>query len=69
MGEMNPGLRVRVGKKLGILEHLHPDGTCAIRLINDREWPFPEWIYLQRNQVKLAFKPKPDLSTYEEAPF
>ena len=69
MGEMNPGLRVRVGKKLGILEHLHPDGTCAVRLINDREWPFPEWIYLQRNQVKLAFKPKPDLSTYEEAPF
>jgi hypothetical protein len=66
---MTPGTRVKTPRGLGILELEHPDGTCAVRLINDREWPFPEWIYLPRNQVKLAFKPKPDLSTYEAAPF
>ena len=66
---MIPGTRVKTPRGFGILEHIQPDGTCAVRLINDSEWPFPEWIYLQRNQIKLAFKPKPDLSTYEEAPF
>ena len=67
---MNPGLRVRVGKKLGILEHLHPDGTCAVRLINDREWPFPEWVYVHQSQVKRAYQPKKrNLNEYEEAPY
>ena len=66
---MIPGARVKTPRGFGILELEHADGTCAIRLINDREWPFPEWIYLSRDQVKLAFKPKPDLSTFEEAPF
>ena len=69
MGEMNPGLRVRVGKKLGILENLHPDGTCAVRLINDREWPFPEWVYVHQSQVKRAYQPKRNLDEYEEAPY
>jgi hypothetical protein len=66
---MNPGTRVKTPRGLGILERIQEDGTCVVRLINDSEWPFPEWIYLSRNQIKLAFKPKPDLSTYEEAPF
>jgi hypothetical protein len=66
---MNPGTRVKTPRGLGILEHIQADGTCAVRLINDSEWPFPEWIYLQRNQVKLAFKPTPDLTEFEEAPY
>ena len=66
---MNPGTRVKTPRGLGILEHIQPVGTCAVRLINDSEWPFPEWIFVQRNQVKLAFKPKPDLTQFEEAPF
>jgi len=56
---------------LGVLENIQDDGTCVVRLINQTEWPFPEWIFVQRNQVKLAFKPKPkpDLTQFEEAPF
>jgi hypothetical protein len=69
MGAMNPGLRVRIGKKLGILEHLHPDGTCAVRLINENEWPFPEWVYVHQSQVKRAYQPKRNLNEYEEAPY
>jgi hypothetical protein len=37
-------------------------------LINDREWPFPEWVFLPRDQVKWA-PVKDDLSDIEEAPF
>lgn len=66
---MNPGTRVKTSRGLGILENIHDDGTCVVRLINQTEWPFPEWIFVQRNQVKFAFKPKPDLTQFEEAPF
>lgn len=66
---MNQGTRVRTPQGLGILEQMQDDGTCAVRLINQTEWPFPEWIYLHRSQIKLAFKPKPDVTQFEEAPF
>lgn len=66
---MIEGMRVRVGKRLGILERISEDGTCAVRLINDTEWPFPEWIFVQQSQVKRAFKPKENLDEYEEAPY
>jgi hypothetical protein len=62
------GARVKTPRGLGILEHEHPDGTCAVRLINDREWPFPEWVFLPRDQIKWAPK-KDDLSDFEDATF
>ena len=65
---MIPGTRVKTPRGFGILEHEHPDGTCAVRLINDREWPFPEWVFLPRDQIKWA-PVKDDLSDVEEAPF
>jgi len=66
---MIAGMRVRVGKRLGILERIQDDGTCSVRLINQNEWPFPEWIFVQQSQVKKAFKPKENLDEYEEAPY
>jgi hypothetical protein len=66
---MIEGMRVRVGKRLGILDHISEDGTCAVRLINENEWPFPEWVYVHQSQVKRAYQPKRNLDEYEEAPY
>ena len=66
---MIPGARVKTPRGLGILELEHPDGTCAVRLINDREWPFPEWVIVHQSQVKRAYQPKRNLDEYEEAPY
>ena len=66
---MIPGTRVKTPRGLGILEHIQPDGTCVVRLINDREWPFPEWVYVHQSQVKRAYQPKRNLDEYEEAPY
>ena len=52
---MNPGTKVKTPRGLGVLENIQDDGTCVVRLINQTEWPFPEWIFVQRNQVKLVF--------------
>ena len=66
---MNPGTRVKTPQGLGILEHMQDDGTCAVRLINETEWPFPEWVYVHQSQVKRAYQPKRNPDEYEEAPY
>jgi hypothetical protein len=66
------GDRVMTPSGLGVLEAVHADGGCSVRLINqETNWPFPQWVVLHISQIKAVPTPKspPSVEDFEEAPF
>ena len=66
------GDRVMTPSGLGVLEAVHADGGCSVRLISQNtHWPFPQWVILDMSQLKAVRTPKPPPSVedFEEAPF
>ena len=67
------GDRVMTPSGVGVLEAVHADGGCSVRLIGQQpaNWPFPKWVILPLSRVKAARTPKPppSIEEFEEAPF